>query len=268
LPKYLYGNNVVMVNAADVPRALEGVSRFVTEVCGFEFDAHHALLGRADYCYNFDTGQANVNAYVDVAAAATLPRADRFKINATTVSFVTKGRVVKLYGKYAEVARHVREGTATNDELRAAEGKTRLEVTTRRSDALVRLANRYGLERRAHHLLTAEVAGDELGQALTLLGLDKPTRLQDTRMDVLREKYGDTKRCRALVAFVGYLDRYGEATWQRTAGGQFPTWYGYSRSTYMANVRLLKDAGVWARQDRQLPPLTLVWPTAHASAAA
>jgi hypothetical protein len=269
VPKHLYGNNVVMVSDADMPRALAGVSRFVTEVCGFEFDAHHALVGRADYCYNFDTGEANVAAYIDAGATATLPRMDRFKINSTTVSFVTKGRVVKLYGKHAEVSQQVREGKATDDELRAAEGKTRLEVTYRRREALKRLAERHGLEdRRAHQLLTADVAHDELGQALGLLGLDKPTRRQDTRMDTLREKYGDTKRCRALVAFVGYLDRYGEATWRKDVGGRYPAWYGYSRSTYMANVRLLKAAGVWARVDRQLPPLSLVWPVERSASVA
>jgi hypothetical protein len=260
VPKYLYGNNVSMVTEADMPRAFDGVSRFVSQVCGFEFDARLALVGRADYCHNFDTGQADVVPYVDVAAMATVSRMDRFKINSTTVSFVTKGKVIKLYGKHAEVAKQVREGKATDDELRAADGKTRLEVTHRRSDALTRLADRYGVERRAHQLLTTEVARNELGLALRLLGLDKPTRPQDTRMDVLREKYGDTKRCRALVAFVGYLDRYGEATWRKGAGGRYAPWYGYSRSSYMANVRLLKAAGVWARQDRQLPPLSLVLP--------
>jgi hypothetical protein len=259
LPKHLYGNNVIMVSDADLPRALDSVSRFVTGVCGFEFDAHHALVGRVDYCHNFATGEANVAAYIDAGATATVARMDRFKINSTTVSFVAKGKVIKLYGKRAEVSKELAEGRATNDELLAAEGNTRLEVTYRRRDALMRLAERHGLEdRRAHQLLAAGVAQKELRQALGLLGLDSPTRLQDTRMDILREKYGDTKRCRALVAFLGYLDRYGEATWRRDACGRFPTWYGYSRSTYMANVRLLKAAGAWTRADRQLPPLSLV----------
>jgi hypothetical protein len=266
VPKHLYGNNVVMVSDADMTRALASVSRFVTQICGFEFDAHHALVGRADYCYNFATGEANVAAYIDAGAVATVPRADRFKINSTTVSFVTKGKVIKLYGKYAEVSAQRREGKATGDELRAAEGKTRLEVTHRRRDALMRLAERHGLEdRRAHQLLTADVAHSELGRALGLLGLDKPTRPLDTRMDILREKYGDTKRCRSLAAFLYYLDRYGEATWRRDEGGRYPAWYGYSRSTYMANVRLLRDAGAWVRADRQLPPLVLVWPEGRAA---
>jgi hypothetical protein len=266
MPKHLYGSNVVMVNAADVPRALHSVSQFVSEVCGFEFDAHHALVGRADYCHNFATGEANVAAYIDVGAMATVPRMDRFKINNTTVSFVTKSKVIKLYGKYAEVSEAVRAGKATDGELRAAEGKTRLEVTYRRRDALMRLAARHGFEdRRAHQLLTADVAEGELGHALGLLGLDKPTRQQDTRMDVLREKYGDTKRWHALVAFVALLDRYGEATWRKDSGGRYASWYGYSRSTYMANVQLLKSAGAWARADRQLPPLSLVQPAEHSA---
>ncbi len=269
VPKHLYGNNVVMVSDADMTRAFDSVSRFVTQICGFEFDAHHALVGRADYCHNFATGEANVAAYIDVGAMATLPRADRFKINSTTVLFVTKGKVIKLYGKHAEVSAQRCEGKATGAELRAAEGKTRLEVTYRRRDALMRLAARHGLEdRRAHQLLTADVAEGELGHALGLLGLDKPTRQQDTRMDVLREKYGDTKRWHALVAFVALLDRYGEATWRKDKGGRYASWYGYSRSTYMANVRLLKSAGAWVRADRQLPPLSLVLPVEHSAQAA
>jgi hypothetical protein len=266
VPKHLYGNNVVMVSDADMLRALASVSQFVTQVCGFEFDAHHALVGRADYCYNFDTGEANVAAYIEAGAMARVARMDRYKINSTTVSFVTKAKVIKLYGKHAEVSEQVRAGKATDSELRAAVGKTRLEVTYRRREALKRLAERHGLEdRRAHQLLTADVARDELGQALGLLGLDKPTRPLDTRMDILREKYGDTRRCRSLVAFAGYLDRYGEATWHKDKAGRYPAWYGYSRSTYMANVRLLKAAGVWARVNRQLPPLSLVWPTEPAA---
>ncbi len=84
-----------------------------------------------------------------------------------------------------------------------------------------------------------------------MLGLDKITETVDARIDILREVYGDTHQMRRLVAFLGFLDRYGEGFWRHGFGG-------YGRSAYFQYCRDLKKAGVWLKSDRQLPPLRLV----------
>jgi hypothetical protein len=254
LPRFLFGSNIPLVSDPHVQQALAGISRFVSETAGVSFYAPDALVGRVDYCWNFPEGEANMTARIAATAHATVPRLLRHQIGSTTVFFSSKGKrrtkEIRLYGKHEEVLSRVREGTATDEELRASVGLLRLEVGYR-NDGCRRLPERYGLpDRLARYLLTGDTAHNELELALEALGLDKTTEPTDARIDVLRELYGDTTHCRCLIAFLGYLDRYGEDFWKHGIG--------YKRSTYYDYARELKAAGAWLNSDRSLRPLRLV----------
>ena len=252
MPKMLYGNNVQLVDDADVHRGLDVISQFVYEEAGTLFDAHTALVSRVDYCGNFLVGEENVIAYLVAAAGASPPRLTRYQIGDTTVTFKNKSQVIRLYDKHCEVANLVRDGTAGNDELLAALGILRLEVSHLHSGACKRLAKRLALpDRRASHLLVGSVAFEELARNLAALGLDRLMEPVDMRLDILRETYGDNPHCRRLAGFLGFLDRYSENFWRQCIGG-------YSRSLYYSHARDLKKAGVWLKTEHQLPPLYLI----------
>lgn len=252
LPKFLFGNNVNMVSDADVRNALDGISCFITETVGVPFDALSALIGRVDYCWNFPVGETNVYTIVSAASQSSIPRMVRYHIGPTTATFKQQSKHITIYGKHAEVATRVRKKAATDKELHAAVGQLRLEVSYRNSDSCKRLAKRYGLpERTAGTLLVGGIAHEELERALEALNLDRTIEPTNSRIDVLREKYGDTARFRSLVAFLTMLDRYGEHFWKQGIGG-------YCRSTYYEYARALKAASVWLKTDESIPPLRLV----------
>lgn len=251
VPKFLFNSNVIQLTDADIERGLNEISRFVSTTAGVPFNAHSALVGRVDYCHNFAVGEGNKIPYLSAAAHASIPRMKRHQID-TNLAFMHGSQKILLYGKHDEVAHRANSGRATDDELRESVGLLRLEISHFNSDACRRLADRYSLPNRyADLLLYSGIAHQEVERGLTMLGLDKVTETVDARIDILREVYGDTHQMRRLVAFLGFLDRYGEGFWRHGFGG-------YGRSTYFQYCRDLKKAGVWLKADRQLPPLRLV----------
>jgi hypothetical protein len=174
------------------------------------------------------------------------------RIGATSLAFKNNSQIIRLYGKHEEVKYRVDKGRATEAELRDSVGLLRLEVSHFNSDACRRLSHKYSLEGRyAHLLLHSSIARQELDRGLIALGLNNVTETVDARVDLLREIYGDSPHTRRLVAFLGFLDRYGEGFWHHGFGG-------YRRSAYFQCRRDVKKAGVWLKSDHQLPPLQLI----------
>ncbi len=250
LPKFLFGNNVRLVSDVDVQRGLSDISRFISETSGVTFDAPLSQVGRVDYCGAFHVGESNIVPYIAATAHATAARMLRHQFGSTTVCLGNKSKRFMVYSKHEEVLNRARAGSVTDDELHNSLGQLRLEVT-HRNDSCRRVTKRYKLPaRQARYLLTSHIALNELELALEVLGLNKITESKDARLDVLRERYGDTTHCRCLIAFLSYLDRYGEDFWKHGVG--------YKRSTYYGYASELKTAGVWLRSDKVLPSLHLV----------
>jgi hypothetical protein len=261
LPKFLFNNNVVQLTDADITDGLDGMSRFVQGITHVSFDAYSALVGRVDYCCNFVVGEANKMAYLSAVARASIPRMGRHQRD-TSLAFLHGSQKILLYGKHDEVAQRANKGRATDDELHESIGLLRLEISHYTSDACRRLSKKYDQpNRHAELLLHSNIAYQEIERGLKMLGLDKITETVDARVDMLREFYGDTPLTRRLVAFVGFLDRYGEGFWKQGI-------CNYSRSTYFQYCHDLKAAGVWLKSDRQLPSLRLVRTAPKASARA
>ncbi len=249
LPKFLFGNNVRLVYDVDVQRGLSDISRFISETSGVTFDAPLSQVGRVDYCGAFHVGESNIVPYIAATAHATASRMLRHQLGSTTVSLSNKSRRIMVYGKHEEVLSRSHRGTVTDDEVRDSLGQLRIEVM-HRNGGCRRLAKRYNLPtRQARYLLTGDIALKELHIALEALGLNKITVSKDARIDVLRELYGDTTHCRCLIAFLNYLDRYGDGFWKYGVG--------YKRSAYYRYANELKTAGVWLKSDDALPPLHL-----------
>lgn len=248
LPRLLFGRNTVSLCEDDIPAALNELSVFVTQVVGIEFDATTALVGRVDYFVDFPVGEANLERYLAVVATAVLPRFDRHTIN-TTVLFRNKSKQISVYDKQAEILSHPDQvNPVMIDEAR---GMIRVEVRHKTSDACQRLKEKYGLSHRtALDLFTGAIAFQELSDVLSDLGLDREILKYDSRIDTLREYYGDTTTFRRLAGFIKLLEHYGE-NFLRNGGG------GYSRTMYYEHMRMVKGANAWLRSNVELPPLRL-----------
>jgi hypothetical protein len=248
LPTLLFGRNTVFLSEDDISVALDELSAFVTQAVGVEFDAATALVGRVDYFADFYVGEANLERYLAVMATATLPRFDRHMIN-TTVLFRNKSKQISAYDKTREILSH--HGQLNPVMLEEAKGMLRLEVRHKTSDACQRLKEKYGLSRRtALDLLTGTIAFQELSDALSDLGTDREILKHDSRIDALRDYYGDTAAFRRLAGFITLLEHYGENFWRSGCGG-------YSRTMYYKHMRMLKGANAWLRSDVTLPSLHL-----------
>lgn len=251
VPKFLFSTNLIQLTDANIQRGLDGISRFVSTTAGVNFDARSALVGRVDYCHNFAVGEGNKIPYLSAAAHASIPRMKAHRIE-SSLAFTHSSQKILLYDKHDEVASRAKKGQASDGELRESVGLLRLEISHFTSDACRRLSKSYSLPgRSADLLLHSSIAHQEIERGLKMLGLDDVTETVDARLDALREVYGETSHSRCLAGFLYFLDRYGEDFWQHGIGG-------YKRSTYFKYRRELKNAGVWLRSDRQLPPLRLV----------
>ena len=126
----------------------------------------------------------------------------------------------------------------------------RVEVRHKIAEACQRLSEKYGFPRRtAMDLFTGTIAYQELSDALSDLGLDREILKYDSRIDALRDYYGDTATFRRLAGFITLLEHYGENFWRGEYGG-------YSRTTYYEHM-MVKRAGAWLCSDVALEPLRL-----------
>ena len=249
-PRLLYGRNTICLREDEILVALNELSAFVTQAVGVEFDAATALVGRVDYFVDFLVGEANLERYLAAAATATLSRFDRHTINAS-VLFRNKSKQISIYDKRCEILNHQDKNQLNPVMLEEAKGMLRLEVRHKISDACQRLKVKYGLSNRtALDLFTGAIAFQELSDALFDLGMDREILKYDSRIDALRDCYGDTATFRRLAGFITLLEHYGENFWRNGYGG-------YSRTMYYEQMRMVKRANAWLRSVMALPPLHL-----------
>lgn len=247
LPMMLYGTNSIMVAQPDIERALDSWALYVSKILHIEFDAKSAPVARIDYCYNFPVKAAAP--YLEAVAHAELTRFQKWQFELTRY-FGSKRRTPK--GSRSRLIRCYAKPLPPNAESSAGEF-FRLETCFGKSQSCKRLADKFGCKNRsAANLLTEQIAEAVLNADLKALGLTQPVTSPDSRIDRLRERYGDSQKCRSALAFLSYLDRFGL---EAVRGG-----LGYSRPSFYRHVKLLRDAGVQlsAEVREPLPPLRIV----------
>lgn len=249
LPILLFGRNTVQLRETDILPALDQLSVYVQEAVGVAFNAATALVGRVDYCYDFQVGEANLLRYLAAVKQASLPRLNIHTVG-NSVSFGNKSRMVVLYDKEAEVTSR-RQGRQMPESVEEARGVLRLEVRYLRSKACKGLQEKYHLSAQtSHSLLSSDVARQEIASTLSALGLNKELPAYDRRIDRLREHYGDTRLVRSLVGFLSLFDTYGEDLWRRQIAG-------YSRSLFYDHRQQAKAANALLASKVSLPPLSI-----------
>ncbi len=252
LPKFVNGTNVRTLTEPEQQRGIRDLSAFVSEKADVDFDVDAALVGRVDYCYCWQVGEAYVNAYVASISRASMPHMKRRMDGDTTVTLLSKSRRVQVYGKLAETIEQNRRGKASDDDVRAAIGVLRFETGYRTTQSCGRLAKRLNLaDRSGAYLLAPTTAERVIAMDLEKLTADKPIEPLSARMDALRVSFGDGRKLLFLEGFLAYRDRYGDDFWKHGV---------VSRSLYYKTVRELKDAGLWLGTPTKatLPGLRLV----------
>lgn len=252
LPKMLYGNNVEMISDTDIPRALDEISDFVSERAGVDFNAATAKVWRLDVCHNWRRTEEEVYARLRALRCATMPRMV-FRLVESSPYWKNASQEVTAYAKLAQMQSLAREGMATDADVRASVGVFRLERRYLTSNACKRLAARLNLpDRRADYMLQERVADTVLNETMKELGLDRAIESGDSRLSLLREKYGYGSRFQRLAGFIALCDAYGADS--LVALGIV------SRSRFYEQKRELEAAGAWlvSPAKRTLPPLRLV----------
>jgi hypothetical protein len=248
LPKLLFGRNTVTLREHDIPEALNRLSSFIYESIGMEFEALTAIVSRIDYFFDFPVGEANLSRYLAAASKAVLPYTRRHIVE-NSVSFESKSKRVVIYDKYAEVS--TRRGLVNAEEIEESKGKMRLELRYLISRACKKIQTKHGLLfPTAQYLCSLPIARKELSSTLADLGLDREIVTNGSRIDRLREVYGDKRSIRPLVTFITLLETYGEKFWRLNIAG-------YSKSTYQEHLRLVKNANALLSAETTLPPLQL-----------
>lgn len=252
LPKMRFGNSVQMVTEADILPLLGRISDFASNAAGVYFDAPEAKVGRLDVCHNWQRTEVEVHQLLYALRNAYLPRMRRL-IDGGTVYFQHSSERLVIYAKHSETAKLAQQGKTDDVVLRASVGVLRLEHRFSNSSACKRLAKHFQLpDRRAKHLLCAEVAERVINEAVMKLALDKPIESGDSRLALLREHYRDKwkvyERC---AGFLALFDVHGEE-------GLIEV--GYDRETIRRRRSEIEAAGAWliTPSRHTLAPLRLV----------
>jgi hypothetical protein len=262
LPKMLFDNNVQTVSETDLPRLIASVSAFVSEVAGVRYDAGAANVARLDVCHNFPMSEESVQAYLLALRNAHYPRMVRNVMEGGTVNFTNPASTryprprinerVTVYSKLAEVAARALRGAATAAEVRAAVSALRIEHRFGTGARLGRLVTSLRLpDRTAESLLCASVWEAVMGETISKLGVDKHIESGDSRLDLLRERFGVGRTYQNLAGFLALLDKHG-------VEGLLAL--GYNRETFRRNRKKVQEAGAWLINPSRaaLPPLRLV----------
>lgn len=243
LPKFLFGNNIKEIEPNHIELTLSDFGEYVEQAARVEFDARTALVGRADYCRNYQLeNETQVRAYIKAFQCATLPKYSRRCENDTTVTLRSRSREVTLYSKHDEL----KYRKAIPELLELSEGVLRFEPRFLSSGACRALANRFGVDRTAVELLSPDVWRSVMQRDISRVSLDKPILTRSSLLD-------------KVVRVFGYIKGYKYYTFlcaRELHGDDFWRYHGLSQATYYRIQKELREKGLWLVSDAiELPPL-------------
>lgn len=214
LPKLLFGHNLRLLTEAELRAALNKLSRFASERFDVEFDARAALVGRVDYCANFDVGEDKIHAYLQAAMEARPPCLKRRAIGKLeTVEFFNSGRKIYLYDKNRQSTALLKRKRISTETAETARGLIRLETRFGNPVAIERmLVGRLHLpDRSATTVLNFTVARTALSEALGGFELHKPVGTIDQRIEKLQTFCGGYgRKFQQLLGFIQLCDYFGQ----------------------------------------------------------
>lgn len=216
LPKFMYGNNVQMIETdAEVKRGLKDFSSVVSDCVGFNYDAMPSDVVVLHTCHCWKMTEPEVYSRLHALRSGHIDRMTRRtvdrKTESGTVYYENASEQFIAYAKCAETLLRLRQGQATNEHLSMAAGVFRIEHRYLDSESVKRLMRRMNLpDQRAETLLRPEIAEAVLNQKMQELGLDKEIEAGDLRLKRIRDYYGiRSNEYKHLTQFIALADEHG-----------------------------------------------------------
>jgi len=243
LPKLVFGNNAQLL--VDPSRAIQLLDEFIDDhVQGVRDSVSDFPYSRVDYCHNFDVRRENIPRYVTAFARLNLLRKKTLHNDEETISWQSRGRMVRVYNKEKEMI------ASKSLEPQLGRGILRLEVEIKRSSQVL---NRFLKKRGKNSLLLRDaldpdVAYEMLKRHIERLRLDVPITSMKRAFEILSREFEGLKAMK-LYGYYQILNSHGIARLKQMLP---PSTYYYFRKQLM-------DLDLWLRcpEAEFLPPLVL-----------
>ncbi len=227
----------------DIERGFESIEDIINGQVGVSFNVRTAKVSRLDVNADFPVGEDRIQSYIN---AISRPNA-RFTpagFGDSTKEFFNKSRKLIVYGKYKEVEKRWKKGKATDEQLEAAKGLLRVEVSLRKSP-LDRLAKKRNVAAETSKLINLSVANHIVSEGLHQLRLDMKRTSYEKLYRLMSEHFG--RNAPLMLGIVQYRAVYGDDFWKI---------FGWSQATYHRKIKKLKEANLWdISADEELPAL-------------
>ena len=243
LPKLVFGNNARLL--VDPSQAIQFLDGFIHDhVQGVADSVSNYGYSRIDYCHNFDVGRENIPHYIKAFSRLNLFRKKTLHNDEETISWQSRGRMVRAYNKEREMFASKSPGS----EL--AKGLLRVEVEIRRSSQVLnRFLKSIGkASLLLRDALNPDAAYEMLQRHVERLRFDVPITSTTRAFEILRRHF-EGPRAVQLYGFYQALNSYGIARVKQML----------PQSTYYYFRKQLKDVGLWLAcpEAEYLPPLVL-----------
>lgn len=145
IPKFLYGNNVILIKEQDIPLFFQRLHDRLNELMGVEVHSEDWKVKRVDVCWNFQVGD-QLDSYVKELGRVKIPYTvpHTYGINETAVH-ENDSRRISFYNKSKECKRNKRPKKIVNQ----AAGILRFEINVRGKNL-----TKYSKARKATDFLT------------------------------------------------------------------------------------------------------------------
>lgn len=236
---------------AELQRAFDGISIVVSDVTGIDIDFRTGGVVRVDSCWNWSLTEDEVFYRIHSLRNACVARL-RPKPYEHGIYLTNKSESIVVYSKNQETVQLARKGKATDDDVRKSVGLLRIERRFIGSQKCKREARQRGyLNRSVGEFVKIDEGQKMVNEALSKLGLDRPTESIDSRKALLFEHYGMTLTYERLVGFLELCDQFGPENLIKA---------GYCPEKFRRNQKLVAAAGAWSTNQsrRVLAPLRAV----------
>ena len=145
IPKLLYGNNVQLLKAEDIPTFFTTFQERIKQLFDVDIELHEWKMNRLDVCWNFFVGE-NVEDYIQMFSKQKLPYKHTHCYNhKQTVVFQNKSSRIIFYDKQAQCEKDKEPAEI----IKQAKGILRMEIKPSYHEM-----KKYSKERRAIDLLS------------------------------------------------------------------------------------------------------------------
>ncbi|MED1583239.1 hypothetical protein P4U71_00550 [Bacillus pacificus] len=234
IPKFLYGENVSVINKNDINTFWEKFEQRIKELLGIVVKRSEWIVLRIDVCWNFNVGN-KVNDYIKYLGKKKLPYKSTYCINQSeTVIYKNKSSRIMFYDKQKEC----KVTKQTEDIIRRAEGLLRMEI-----NPSIKTIQELCQDRKAINVLTVKFFKRITESTMNAISFN------ESELENMSISYGwlslqKLNRVEAIIGFNAINNFIGEAKAKEIYG-----------STFYVRKKWVEETGI--PQLNQLPNVTI-----------